>query len=147
MGVGYAEVSRSTVYRAINRMEHPREKEQISYRRRRVLEAAWKVVVAGGAGPPKLVFVDDLALHLTGPVVRLLSQRRGGWPPGAARKQGKNTTLVASITLEGMGPSMAVEGSTAKKSSKLIWSRCSFPNWMKGRWSSWISCRPTRELG
>jgi hypothetical protein len=29
-----------------------------------------------------------------------------------ARNRGKNTTLLASITLEGMGPSLAVEGST-----------------------------------
>ena len=31
------------------------------------------------------------------------------------RNRGKNTTLLASITLEGMGPSMAVEGSTTKE--------------------------------
>ena len=32
-----------------------------------------------------------------------------------ARNRGKNTTLLASITLEGMGPSMAVEGSSTKE--------------------------------
>src|SRR5215204_3660412 len=29
-----------------------------------------------------------------------------------ARNRGKNTTLLASISLEGMGPSLAVEGAT-----------------------------------
>jgi hypothetical protein len=28
------------------------------------------------------------------------------------RKRGKNTTLLASMTIEGMGPSLAVEGAT-----------------------------------
>jgi transposase len=31
------------------------------------------------------------------------------------RNRGKNTTLLASITLEAIGPSMAVEGSTTKE--------------------------------
>jgi hypothetical protein len=31
------------------------------------------------------------------------------------RNRGKNTTLLASITLSGMGETMAVEGSTTQK--------------------------------
>jgi transposase len=31
------------------------------------------------------------------------------------RKRGKNTTLLSSMSLEGMGPSMAVEGATTAR--------------------------------
>jgi hypothetical protein len=51
--------------------------------------------------------------HLAGSrVVWLLSQRGERLKLSVARSRAKNTTLLASITLEGMGPTLAVEGST-----------------------------------
>lgn len=50
--------------------------------------------------------------HLAGSRVWLLSQKGECLKLSVARNRGKNTTLLASITLEGMGPSLAVEGST-----------------------------------
>ena len=50
--------------------------------------------------------------HLAGSRVWLLSQKGERLKLSVARNRGKNTTLLASITLEGMGPSLAVEGST-----------------------------------
>ena len=72
-------------------------------------------MVAGVLDPRKLVFVDECGTHTS------LAPLYGYSPKGerlklsVARNRGKNTTLLASITLEGMGPSLAVEGSTTKE--------------------------------
>ncbi len=79
------------------------------------MRAAWRVMVAGVLDPSKLVFVDECGTHTS------LAPLYGYSPKGerlklsVARNRGKNTTLLASITLEGMGPSLAVEGSTTKE--------------------------------
>lgn len=79
------------------------------------MRAAWRVMVAGVLDPAKLVFVEECGTHTS------LAPLYGYSPKGerlrlrVPRNRGKNTTLVASITLEGMGPSMAVEGSTTKE--------------------------------
>jgi transposase len=72
-------------------------------------------MVAGALDPRRLVFVDECGTHTS------LAPLYGYSPKGerlklsVARNRGKNTTLLASITLEGMGPSLAVEGSTTKE--------------------------------
>jgi transposase len=53
--------------------------------------------------------------HLAGSALRLLCPKGERLKLSVARNRGKNTTLLASITLEGMGPSLAVEGSTTKE--------------------------------
>ena len=60
------------------------------------------------------MFVDECGTHtsLAPCMVTLPGERLKLSVP---RNRGKNTTLLASITLEGMGPSMAVEGSTTKE--------------------------------
>lgn len=79
------------------------------------MRAAWRVMVAGVLDPGKLVFVDECGTHTS------LAPLYGYCPKGerlkhsVPRNRGKNTTLLASITLEGMGPSLAVEGSTTKE--------------------------------
>ena len=76
------------------------------------MRAAWRVLVAGVVDPSKLVFVDECGTHTS------LAPLYGYSPKGerlrlsVPRNRGKNTTLLASITLEGMGPSLAVNGST-----------------------------------
>jgi len=42
---------------------------------------------------------------------------QGRWPWQAPRNWGKNVTLISSITLSGMGPSMSIEGSSDTESS------------------------------
>jgi len=69
-------------------------------------------MVVGVVDPTKLVFVDECGTHTS------LAPMYGYCPKGerlrlsVPRNRGKNTTLLASITLEGMGPSLAVNGST-----------------------------------
>ena len=65
--------------------------------------------------PERLVFVDECGTHTS------LSPIYGYAPKGerlrlsVPRKRGKNTTLLASMTLQGMGPSLAVEGATTAR--------------------------------
>jgi transposase len=68
--------------------------------------------VAAAVEPERLVFVDECGRHTSlGPIY-------GYAPKGerlrlsVPRNRGKNTTLLASMTIEGMGPSLAVEGAT-----------------------------------
>jgi transposase len=62
--------------------------------------------------PQRLVFVDEMGLHTS------LAPPDGYAPKGerlrlsVPRNRGPNTTLLSSMTIKGMGPSMAVEGST-----------------------------------
>ena len=69
-------------------------------------------MVAGVLDPKRLVFVDECGTHTS------LAPLYGYSPKGerlnlcVPRNRGPNTTLLASMSLEGMGPSMAVNGST-----------------------------------
>jgi transposase len=70
-------------------------------------------MVAAEVDPQRLtLFVDEMGLHTS------LAPLYGYAPKGerlrleVPRNRGKNTTLLASITLGGMGETMAVEGST-----------------------------------
>ena len=70
------------------------------------------MMVAATVEPEKLLFVDECGTHTS------LARLYGYAPRGqrlrlsVPRKRGKNTTLLSSMSLEGMGPSMAVEGAT-----------------------------------
>jgi transposase len=70
------------------------------------------VMVAWDVDPERLVFVDEMGAHTS------LAPLYGYSPRGervrlmVPRNRGKNTTILASMTLSGMGETMAVEGST-----------------------------------
>ena len=76
------------------------------------MRATWRVTVAAVVEPEKLVFVDECGLHTS------LAPAYGYAPKGerlrlsVPRGRGRNTTLLSSMTIEGMGPSLAVEGAT-----------------------------------
>jgi transposase len=69
-------------------------------------------MVAAEVDLSRLVFVDEMGLHTS------LAPLYGYAPKGervrlsVPRNRGQNTTLLASIGLDGMGETMAVEGST-----------------------------------
>ena len=73
----------------------------------------WRSVV-GGLDGKLLVFIDEMGTHTS------LAPSYGYSPRGQRaffkipRNRGTNTMLLSSMSLEGMGPSMAVEGSTNK---------------------------------
>ncbi len=79
------------------------------------LRAAWRTLVAGEVDAKRLVFVDEMGTNVS------LSPLYGWSPKGkrafgsSLRNWGKNVTLLASITREGLGPCVAVEGSTTRE--------------------------------
>jgi transposase len=65
--------------------------------------------------PESLVFVDEMGVHTA------LAPIYGYAPKGerlrlsVPRNRGKNTTLLSSMTVSGMGPSLAIEGTTTSR--------------------------------
>ena len=73
-------------------------------------------MVAQRVSPERLVFVDEMGVHTSLAPLYGYSRKGEQLYLRAPRNRGKNTTLVASISLEeGMGESMAVEGPTTKE--------------------------------
>jgi transposase len=78
------------------------------------LRAAWRVMVGATARPERLVFVDEMGTNTS------LTPRYAWAPKGerahasAPRNWGANVTLLASMSVRGMGPCLAVEGPTTK---------------------------------
>jgi len=63
----------------------------------------------------RLVFVDEMGTHTSLAPFYVYSPRGQRAFFKVPRNRGTKTTLLASMSLEGMGPSMAVEGSTNKE--------------------------------
>ena len=64
--------------------------------------------------PERFVFVDECSTNLSLRPLYAWSPR-GEWALcSAPRNWGKNLTLLSSMTLSGMGPSLAVEGATTR---------------------------------
>jgi hypothetical protein len=73
----------------------------------------WRSVV-GGLDGKLLVFVDEMGTHTSLAPLYGYSPRVHRAFFKIPRNRGTNTTLLSSMSLDGMGPSMAVEGSTTK---------------------------------
>ena len=77
--------------------------------------AAWRVTLAQEIDARRLVFVDEIGTNTS------LSPLYGWAKKGeraycsVPRNRGKNTTLLSSMSVEGMGPSLAVEGATDRR--------------------------------
>jgi transposase len=76
------------------------------------LRAAWRVMVAGTLDPQRLVFVDEMGANTALCPLYAWSERGERVRIKAPRNRGPNTTLLSSMSAEGMGPCLAVEGST-----------------------------------
>jgi transposase len=76
--------------------------------------AAWRVMVAAAVEPERLLFVDDeCGTHTSlAPIYGYAPRPGERLCQSVPRGRGKNTTLLSSMTLSGMGPSLAVEGAT-----------------------------------
>ena len=76
------------------------------------LRVAWRVLFSGRVDARCLVFVDEMGANVS--LVSLYAWSRKGERAfcRAPRNWGKNVTLLASMSAEGMGPCVAVEGAT-----------------------------------
>jgi transposase len=91
------------------------------------------VMVAAAVEPERLLFVDECGTHTS------LAPLYGYAPKGerlylsVPRSRGKNTTLLSSMTIEGMGPSLAVEGATTARVFETYIEKVLVPTLHKGR--------------
>ena len=92
----------------------PKKRSVGASERDEFLRCAWRVGVATGVGAERFVFVDECGANTS--LHRLYAWARRGEraPCSAPRNWGANVTLLASMSLEGMGPCLAVEGPTTK---------------------------------
>jgi transposase len=91
------------------------------------------VMVAAMVEPERLVFVDECGTHTS------LAPIYGYAPKGerlrlsVPRRRGKNTTLLSSMTVGGMGPSLAVEGATTARVFETYLKKVLAPKLKEGR--------------
>ncbi len=76
--------------------------------------AAWRVTVTKEIKPKRLVFVDEMGTNTSLSVLHAWSRRGQRAYYSVPHNWGPNTTLLASMTTEGMGPSLVVEGAITK---------------------------------
>jgi transposase len=90
----------------------PKKRQVGASERDEFLSAAWRVLVAKKIDAERLVFVDEMGSNTSLAALYAWSRRGDRARCSVPRNRGKNTTLLASMTSEGMGPCLAVVGST-----------------------------------
>jgi transposase len=78
------------------------------------LRAVWRGLVSGKLNAYRLVFVDEMGTNTSLSPLYAWSRRGERAPAKVPRNRGKNTTLLASMSSEGIGPCLAVQGATNK---------------------------------
>ena len=79
------------------------------------LRAAWRVLVAGRVETGHFVFVEECSTNTSLTPLYAWSRRGERARCSIPRNWGANVTLLSSMSIEGMGPSLAVEGSTTRE--------------------------------
>jgi transposase len=90
----------------------PKKRSVGASERDEFLRTAWRALVAGEIDAERLVFVDEMGANISLAPVYAWSRRGERAFASVPRNWGKNITLLASMSLEGMGECLAVEGST-----------------------------------
>lgn len=97
------------------------------------MRAAWRALVSSRRDGRRFVFVDECSTNTS------LSPIYGWSPRGqrvcfeVPRNWGANITLLSSMSLEGMGPSMAVEGPTTREVFEAYLERVLAPSLRSGQ--------------
>ncbi len=76
------------------------------------LRCAWRVMVAQELDTRQLVFVDEMGTNISLTPVYAWAPKGQRAHCSVPRNRGANTTLLSSMSMEGMGPTLAVVGST-----------------------------------
>jgi transposase len=79
------------------------------------LRAAWQTMLAEKLDARQLVFVDEMGTNTALSPLYAWAPRGQRARCSVPRNRGKNTTLLASMSVEGMGPTLAVEGTTNRE--------------------------------
>jgi hypothetical protein len=78
------------------------------------LRAAWRMTLAREIAAEGLVFVNEMGTDTSLHPLYAWSKRGERARCSVPRNRGSNTTLLASTSLEGMGPCLAVERATSR---------------------------------
>jgi transposase len=92
----------------------PKKRSVGASERDEFLRAAWRAMVAGTTQAERFVFVDECSTNVSLRPLYAWSRRGERAHCSAPRNWGKNVTLLSSMRLSGMGPSLAVEGATTR---------------------------------
>ena len=96
--------------------------------------AAWKVRIAQSLDARRLVFVDEMGTNISlSPIYYGWSKKGQRAHCAVPRNRGKNTTLLASMSMEGMGPSLAMEGATSARVFETYVERVLAPTLRRGQ--------------
>jgi transposase len=79
------------------------------------LRAAWRLMVSGEIRAERLVFVDECSTNTSLSPLYAWSRRGERALCSVPRNWGANVTVLASMSVEGMGPCLAVEGPTTRE--------------------------------
>jgi transposase len=79
------------------------------------LRAAWRALVAGRIESSRFVFVDECSTNTSLTPLYAWSRRGERAHCRVPRNWGANVTLLSSMSVRGMGPSLAVEDSTTRE--------------------------------
>jgi hypothetical protein len=92
----------------------PKKRSVGASERDEFLRAVWRAMVADTTQAERFVFVDECSTNVSLRPLYAWSPRGERAHCSAPRNWGKNVTLLSSMTLSGMGPSLAVEGATTR---------------------------------
>jgi transposase len=93
----------------------PKKRSLAAGERDEFLRAAWRTLVAEEVDAKQMVFVDEMGANVSLSALYAWSRKGKRALGSAPRSWGKNVTLLASITSGGVGPCLAVEGSTTRE--------------------------------
>jgi hypothetical protein len=79
------------------------------------VRATFQVMVVAETDPNRLVFVDEMGANTSLRPLYAYAPKGERAYTKAPRNRGPNTTLVSSLSLEGIGPSLALEGPTTRE--------------------------------
>ena len=92
----------------------PKKRSLAAGERDEFLRAAWRALVCGEIDAGRLVFVDEMGSNVSLSVLYAWSRRGERAHAKAPRNWGKNATLLASMSSDGVGPCLAVEGAATR---------------------------------
>jgi hypothetical protein len=78
------------------------------------LRCAWRAEISGSLQASRFVFVDDMGSNTSLSPLYGWSRVGESLRAEAPKNWGKNVTLLSSMSTEGMGPSVAVEGANTR---------------------------------
>jgi transposase len=98
------------------------------------LRAAWRALIWEEVVDSKrLVFVDEMGANTSLSSLRAWSKRGERAYCSVPRNRGRNTTLLASMSAEGMGSSLAVEGTTTRSVFETYVEKVLLPGLQRGQ--------------